>query len=142
MENEDIEKNIDQTKEPPTLWKWYFGWHPRIFLTVPIFLLFVLQGLWFIRAIFGDVVFFFQHTEITWGSIFLVFIVGGFLITFIIAPIYLCFYSIGWLYEVNIGNDSAWKKFLYSIGLILLVVFGTSLIRLFNAWVIGIVRIF
>lgn len=138
MEIKDIEKDIDQIKETPTLWKWYFGWHPRIFLTVPIFLLFVYQGFWFILAEIRDVVFFFQHTEITWGSIFLVLIFGSILIWFFLLPIYICFCSIEWLYQINIGNYTAWKRFLYSIGIILLVVFGTSIIRLFTLWVLGV----
>ena len=32
-------KRIDiLKKETPTIWKWYFGLHPRLFLTVPTFL--------------------------------------------------------------------------------------------------------
>jgi hypothetical protein len=103
---------------------------------VPIFLLFVYQGLWFIWAEIRDVVFFFQHTEVTWGAIFLIFIGGSILVWFLLLPIYICFYSIEWLYQINIGNYTAWKKFLYSIGIILLVVFGTSIIRLFTTWVL------
>lgn len=40
----------------------------------------------------------------------------------------------------NTGNYTAWKKFLYSIGIILMVVFGTSIIRLFTAWMLGILN--
>lgn len=138
MEVNDVEKDIDQIKETPTLWKWYFAWHPRILLSVPIFLLFVYQGLWFIWAEISDVTFFFRHTEITWGSIFLVLIFGSLLIWFFLSPIYICFCSIEWLYQINIGNNTAWKKFLYSIGIVLLVVFGTSIIRLFTLWVLGV----
>src|SRR5665648_502227 len=101
MYSNDIEEGIIKIKEPPTLWKWYFGWHPRIFLSIPIFLLFVYQGLWFILAEFRDIVFFFNHTEITWGSIFLVLIFGSILIWFFLLPIYICFCSIDWLYQVN-----------------------------------------
>jgi len=127
-----------RAKETPTLWKWYFGWHPRLFFSVPIFLVFVYQGLWFIRAEIQDMVFFFQHTEVTWGAILLIMTFGSILIWFILAPIYICFGSIDWLYQINIGNYTAWKKFLYSIGIILLVVFGASIIRLLTAWVLGI----
>ncbi len=144
MENEtNLLKNTPtseayQTKETPTLWKWYFGWHPRLFLSVPIFLLFAYQGLWFVWAEIGDVVFFFQTKPVTWGSIFLIMFFGSFLIWFILAPIYICFASIEWLYEINIGKHTAWKKFLYTVGIILLVVFGTSIIRLFTGWILGI----
>jgi len=74
MENETnlLEKTSTsetyQTKETPTIWKWYFGWNPRLFFSVPIFLVFAYQGLWFIWAEIQDVVFFFQHTEVTWGG--------------------------------------------------------------------------
>jgi len=94
MEIKDIEKEIDQIKKTPTLWKWYFGLHPRIILSVPIFLLFVYQGLWFIWAEIQDVVFFFQYKEVTWGAIFWVFIFGSILVWFLLLPIYICFYSI------------------------------------------------
>lgn len=127
-----------QTKQPPNLWKWYFGWHPRIFVTVPTFLLFVYSGLWFIWAEISDIVFFFQHTEITWRSIFVVFVLGNMVLWLIILPTYICFWSIEWLYQINVVNYTAWKKFLYSIGIILLVIFGTSAIRIFTAWIMGI----
>lgn len=142
MEDEitSLEKIPDsyQTKEPITLWKWYFGWHPRIFLTVPAFLTFVYSGFWFIWAEIHDVIYFFQTKPISWGSIILVLIFGSFLLSFIIAPIYICFASIDWLYEINIGNNTAWKKFLYSVGIILLVIFGTGIIRLLITWVLSI----
>jgi len=147
MENETnlLEKTSTsetyQTKETPTIWKWYFGWNPRLFFSVPIFLVFAYQGLWFIWAEIQDVVFFFQHTEVTWGAILLIMIFGSFLIWFILAPIVICFCSISWLYEINTGNNTAWKKFLYSIGIILLVLLGTSIIRLFTTWILGIVSV-
>jgi len=130
MKNQTI-----QTRETPTFWKWYFGWNPRIFLTAPIFLIFVYLGLWFVLAEIKDVLFFFQHTEVTWMAILLIMCFGVFLFWFIIAPIVICFWSIDWLYKINIEKNSPWKKFLYSIGIILLVTVGTSLIRAFTAWV-------
>jgi len=144
MENEPIERiSISETyriKETPTLWKWYFGWHPRILINVPIFLLFVYHGIWFIWAELTDIIYFFQTKPVTWGAIILIMFFGFILMWFIIAPIYICFASINWLYEINIKNNTAWKKFLYSIGIILLVVFGTSIIRLFTAWALGILN--
>ncbi len=134
----DMENETNALEKTPTLWKWYFGWHPRLFLSVPIFLMFAYQGLWFIWAEIQDITFFFQTKPITWGAIFLIMFFGTFLIWFILAPIYICFASIGWLYQINIGNKTAWRKFLYTIGIILLVIFGTSLIRLFTAWILGI----
>lgn len=145
MENKTIEdttvSETYQIKEPPTLWKWYFGWRPQILFRVPIFLLFVYQGIWFILGEIQDVIFFFQHTPITWWSILLVMFFGSILVWFILAPIFICFMSIDWLYQINIGKNTAWRKFLYSIGIILLVLFGTSIIRLFTAWILGILRI-
>lgn len=142
MENEitPLEKisETPQTKEPVTFWKWYFGFHPRLFLTVPVFLMFAYQGIWFLWAEIQDVFYFFQVKPITWGSILLVLLFGSFLIWFIFAPIYICFASINWLYEINIGKNTAWKKFLYSIGVILLVLFGPGIIRLFTSWILGI----
>ena len=132
------ETPASEVQKIPSLWKWYFGWHPRLFLSVPIFLFFVYQGLWFIWAEIQDMRFFFQNTEITWGAILLIMFFGAFLIWLIFAPIYICFASIGWLYEVNTGSYTAWKKFLYTIGIILLVLFGTSIIRLFTTWTLGI----
>ena len=143
MENETTKIEVptevhhDQ-KIPPTMWKWYFGWHPRILLTVPIFIFFVYSGLWFILDEIGDVIYFFQSKPVTWGAVFLIIFLGSFLLILIFAPIYICFLSIGWLYEIMIGNHGAWKKFLYTIGIILLVLIGTSLIRLFTAWILGI----
>lgn len=134
---EDITE-ISQVKEPPTFWKWYFSFHPRLFLTIPAFLLFVYQGLWFVIAEIQDILYFFHTKPITWGSILLVLLFGSILIWFILAPIYICLYSISWLYEVNIGKYSAWRKFLYSIGIVLLVSFGPGLIRLFTSWILGI----
>lgn len=130
---------VNQTKQPPSFWKWYFGWHPRLFLTVPTFLLFVYQGLWYIWAEIQDVILFFTSRPITWGAIFLVMILGTFLTWFILAPIYISFSSLVWLYEINTGKYSAWKKFLSTLGIILLVMFGTGLIRLFTAWILQIV---
>jgi hypothetical protein len=127
-----------QVKKTTSLWRWYFGWHPRLFLTVPAFLIFVIYGIWYIVAEFQDVIYFFQNKPITWGSILLVLLFGSVLLWFIIAPIYISFCSISWLYEVNIKDSTAWKKFLSSIGIILLVLFGTSIIRLFTNWILGI----
>lgn len=127
-----------QVKEPITLWKWYFGWHPRLFLTVPTFLIFAIYGIWYIFAEFQDVIFFFQTKPVTWGAILLIVILGSVLIWFLVAPIYISFGSIYWLYQINIKNNTAWKKFLYSIGIILLVIFGTGIIRLFTDWILGI----
>lgn len=142
MENETtLFKEIPETyptKEPITFWKWYFGFHPRLFLTIPAFLLFVYQGFWFVWAEFQDVLYFFQVKPITWGSILLVLLCGSLLIWFVLAPIVICFASLGWLYEVNIGKYTAWKKFLYSIGIFLLVFVGPGLLRLFTSWVLGI----
>ena len=142
MENETTENSLFsetyQTKEKPTLWKWYFGWHPRLFLTVPVFLFFVYQGIWFIFAEIEDVVFFFQTKPVTWGAIILIMFLSAFLIWFLLAPIVICFNSIEWLYKINIGDFTAWKKFLYSIGIFLLVLFGTSIIRIFTLWILGI----
>jgi len=138
MENEITKK--ESTKEIPTIWKWYFGWHPRILLTVPIFLFFVYSGIWFIFAEISDIVFLFQTTPVTWGSIFLIMFLGSFLIMLILLPIYICFYAISWLYEIIVGNYTSWKKFLYTVGVILLVLFGTSLVRLFTAWIFGILN--
>lgn len=121
-----------------TLWKWYFGWRPQILFRVPLFLLFVYQGLWFVWAELQDVIFFFQTKPVTWGSILLIMIFGSILIWFILAPVVVCFGSIYWLYEINIGKNTAWRKFLYSIGIILLVMFGAGIIRLFTAWIFGI----
>lgn len=126
------------TKEPITFWKWYFGWHPRLFLTIPAFLLFAYQGIWFFWAEIQDIIYFFQTKPITWGSILLVILFGSFLIWFFILPIYICFGSIFLLYQINIENNTAWKKFLYSIGVILLVLFGPGIIRLFTSWILGI----
>lgn len=140
MENGAIEKTSISETGTLTLWKWYFGWHPRILLTLPIFLIFAYQGVWFIWAEISDVIFFFQHTPVTWGAILFIVFLGAIVIWFIIAPIYICFGSIVWLYQINIGKNTAWKKFLYSAGIILLVVFGTSIIRLFTAWILGILR--
>ena len=137
-ENREREQKI--TKEPPSMWKWYFGWHSRMLLTIPVFLLFVYQGIWFAIVTLRDVIIFFRYVQITWGAIFLVFILGGYLLMFLVAPAYICFCAIGWLYKVNIGENTAWGKFLYSIGISLLVFFGTSLIRMFNLWVMGLIR--
>lgn len=122
----------------PTLWKWYFGWRPQILFRVPIFLVFAYQGFWYIWAEIRDIIYFFQTTPVTWGSILLVMLFGSILIWFFLAPIFICFYSIEWLYEINIGKNTAWKKFLYSIGIILLVIFGAGIIRLFTSWILGI----
>lgn len=127
-----------QTDKTPSMWKWYFGWHPRLFFTVPIFLVFVYQGISYIFSELGDVIRFFQKTPITWASIFLVIIFGSILFWFFAAPIYICINSINWLYEVNNGKYTAWKKFLFTIGIILLVLLGTEIIRLFTNWVLGI----
>ena len=98
MENEKIEETLVsetyQIKEEPTLWKWYFGWHPRIFLTLPIFVLFVYSGIWFIWTELKDIVFFFQTTPVTWGAIFLIVILGSVFLMLLLAPIYICFLSI------------------------------------------------
>ncbi len=134
-----IDNAIDlvEIKKPPTMWKWYFSWHPRIFLTVPIFLIFVYQGFWFIWAEISDVIFFFNTTPITWASIFFILLLGSFFLSLLFLPIYICFCSISWLYEINI-NFKGWKKFLYSIGIIILVTFGPGLIRLLTNWMLGI----
>jgi hypothetical protein len=134
---ESKDSSVYQAKELPSLWKWYFNWHPLTLIKVPIFLIFIYQGIWFIGAELQDVISFFQH-PVTWGSIFLIILFGSILIWFIIGPIYICFASINWLYEINIGEDSWWKKFGKSIGIILLVIFGTSIIRLLTLWVLNI----
>lgn len=136
MEEPNIARTQD--KQKPTLWKWYFGWHPRIFLTAPIFLLFVYQGIWFILKELGDIILYFQTKPVTWGAVFFIFILGSFLFFLLMLPIYICFLSVTWLYEVNIGDYTAWKKFLLSIGTILLVFFGTSIIYLITTWILGI----
>ena len=133
-----MENEIIQINEKPTLWKWYFGWHPRVFLTAPIFLFFAYQGLWYIVAEINDVIFIFNNTPVTWGAVFLLIIFGTFLFALFVIPIYICFYSIDLFYEINIGNETAWKKFLYSIGIILLVIFGPGIIRLFTLWMLGV----
>lgn len=142
MEEETIEKVLVtetyQTKKIPNLWRWYFAWHPRIFLTVPAFLLFVYSGFWFIWAEIRDIIFFFQTKPVTWGAIILIMLLGTLLIWFFIAPIYICFASIDWLYKINIGNKTAWKKFLYSIGILLLVIVGATIIRDLAAWILGV----
>lgn len=144
MENETNplrETSITETyiaKETPTLWKWYFGWHPRILFSLPIFLLFVYNGIWFIGAEIADVIYFFQTKPVSWGAIFLIIFFGAILFWLFIAPIYISFRSVGWIYEINIGNNTAWKKFLCSIGIVLLVVFGTSIIRIISIWILGI----
>lgn len=124
--------------EPPTFWRWYFGWHPRLFLTIPTFLIFAYQGVWFIGAEIQDIIYFFQTKPVTWGSIFLIMFLGSALISFIIMPIYICFASLVWLYEISIGNNTAWRKFLYSIGIVLLVFVGADVLHLFTNWIIGI----
>ena len=130
MENKDSEKEIDQ--KTPTLWKWYFGWNLWSFLTIPIFLLLVSQGLWLILLGLKDVIPFFPK-PITLGSILVTLISRNFLFYFplLLIPIAICFFSIGWLYQVNIKNNLTWKKVLYSIGIILLGALGTSFIRAF-----------
>lgn len=128
---------LPKIKETPTLWKWYFGWHPRILLTIPFFLMFVYQGLWFIWAEISDIIFFFNTTPITWGAIFLILILGTFFIGLLSLPIYICFCSISWFYEINI-NNKGWKRILYSIGIILLVSIGPGIIRALNNWILGI----
>lgn len=135
--NEDTTINKYKNKEL-TIWKWYFGWHPRIFFTIPIFIIFVYQGIWLILSEISDIIIFFQDTSITWGRIFLVIFLGSFLLTLILSPIYISFCSISWLYEVNEKNQTPWKKFMYSLGIILLVVIGTSLIKIFTAWLLGV----
>ncbi len=142
MENETTNKSpiheTHQVKEIPTLWKWYFGWHPRILITVPIFLYFIYSGLWFIWAEIGDVIYFFQTKPVTWGSMFLIMFFGIFLFWFLLAPVLISFYSISWLYGMITRNYTAWKKFLYSTGIFLLVIVGTNLIHLFTLWILGI----
>jgi hypothetical protein len=132
------EIEADRSKEPVTLWRWYFGWHPRLFLTVPTFLIFIYQGISYIFIELRDVIYFFQSRPVTWGAIFLIIILGSILFWLVAAPIYISFGSISWLYEINVGNYTPWKKFLYSIGIFLLVIFGTWAIRLFTSWVLGI----
>jgi len=134
-----MEKEIEPLKETPTISKWYFGLHPRLFLTVPTFLLFAYQGLWFIRVELQDISLFFRSKPITWGSIFLILFFGSILIWFFLAPIYISFMSIEWMYEVHTGNYKPWRKFFYTIGLFLLVLFGTTFISMFTAWVLGLV---
>ncbi len=124
----------------PTFWKWYFGWRPQILFRVPIFLMFVYQGIWVIWVTIQDIVFFFQTTPVTWGSIILIMIFGSILVWFFLLPIAICFGSIYWLYHINIEKYTAWRKFLYSIGIILLVMFGTGIIQLFTAWILGILN--
>jgi hypothetical protein len=126
------------TKEPPTLWKWYFGWHPRIFITVPIFILFVFSGIWFIFTELQDVISFFRQTPVTWLTIFFVLILGSIFLTLLYLPIYICFRAIGWLYEINNENHTPWKKFLYSVGILLLVAIGATIIRDILAWIMGV----
>ena len=128
---------VHHVKHKPTMWKWYFCWHPRVLLTVPIFLLFAYQGIWFFITEIKDVIYFFHSMPVTWGKIFLVIIFGSFLLMLVLLPIYLCFASIEWLYEIVTGEHTAWKKFLYSTGIILLVFVGTSLIRMFTLWITG-----
>lgn len=130
-------KDANRVDDPPTIWKWYFGWHPRIFVTLPVFLLFTYQGLWYIWAELQDIIFFFQTAPVTWGSIFLVLIFGAILMWFVLAPIVIPFMSINWLYEINIGEHTAWRKFIYSSGIILLVILGTGIIRFFTLWILG-----
>ncbi|MDD5569072.1 MAG: hypothetical protein PHG23_01500 [Candidatus Pacebacteria bacterium] len=126
-----------KTEGIPSVWKWYFNFHPLTLIKVPIFLIFLYQGIWFIGAELQDIISFFQH-PVTWGSIFLIILFGTFLIWFIIGPIYICFASINWLYEINTGKDLWWGKFWKSTGIILLVIFGTSIIRLFTQWALNI----
>lgn len=114
----------------PTLWKWYFGWRPQILFRVPIFLYFVQQGIWSIWFDLQVIALFFQHAAVTWGGIFLIMILGSVLLMLFLSPIWICFGSIYWLYQINIEKYSAWRKFLYSIGIILLVIFGTMLIKI------------
>ncbi len=143
MENETIETTVSEIhsiKERPTLWKWYFGWRPQILIRVPILLFFIYSGIWFIWAELQDLIFFFHTKPVTWGAIFLILLFGSILVWFIIVPIYICFASIGWLYEIITGYSTPWRKFLYSIGIILLVIFGTSIIRLLVAWALGILN--
>ena len=137
IEPEEIPETTE-FKQPISLWKWYFGWHPRLFLTIPFFLIFAYQGLWFIVAEFQDIVYFFQTTPVTWGSILLILLGGSILLWFILGPIYISFASIGWLYEISIGKQTAWKKFLSIVGIILLALVGPNLLRLFTNWILGI----
>jgi hypothetical protein len=65
-----------------------------------------------------------------------VFIFGSILISFLFLPrfyfylfTYICFGSIEWLHQINIGNYTAWEKFLYLIEIILLGIFGTLFLR-------------
>jgi len=127
---------ISKLEGTPTIWKWYFGWHPRIFLTVPAFLMFVYNGLWFLWYEIQDVISFFKYTPVTWGSILLILLFGSVLIWFIIGPIFICFYSIPWLYKVNTEDYSPWKKFLYSIGIVVLVPIVASLVRMLVLWLV------
>lgn len=124
------ESEVSQAKEKLDLWEWYFSWHPRVLFTVPIFLLFAYSGLWLIWAEFHDVVSIFQGTPVTWISVFLVIIFGSFILMLLGIPVWICFASISWLHEINVSEYTAWKKFLYSLGIILLVVIGASLLRL------------
>jgi len=135
LKKEGSEKyNIE---EVPSVWKWYFNFHPLALIKVLVFLIFVYQGIWFIGAEFRDIISFFQH-PVTWGSVFLIILFGSFLIWFIIGPIYICFASINWLYEINSARGSWWEKFGKSTGIVLLVIFGTAIIRLFTRWVLNI----
>jgi hypothetical protein len=63
---------------------------------------------------------------------------GSILLWFILAPIYISFASIGWLYEISIGKQTAWKKFFSIIGIILLALIGPNLLRFFTNWILGI----
>lgn len=128
---------ILEVKRKMTYGQWLFSLHPRIFLTLPLFLLSIWGAIVSILIIYSDLLRFFTYMPVTWWNVFLIFFFGSFLISIVIAPIVINLISPYFIFLILQEKYSAWNKFFYIILVLLLFGYGPQLSIAFYQWILG-----